>query len=324
MKNEIVTVFGGSGFLGRHVVRALARRGYRIRIAVRRPELAEHLKPLGLVGQIYTIQANVRDDASVRQAIAGASAVVNCVGILFETGRQKFDALLIDGETRIAHASNEYHVKNLVQISAIGANEKSIAHYARANAQGEKRVRRIFPQATILRLSLLFGPEDDFFNKFAAMARYLPFLPLIGGGKTRFQPVFVDDVAEAVALCIEGRAKSGITYELGGPEIKTFRELMETMLHEIRRKRLLVPMPFWLARIKAAFLQLLPKPLLTVDQVRMFEADYTVSAQAISENCTLEGLGIAPTPLQTVLPGYLWPYRKGGQFAEKIQNITHS
>jgi NADH dehydrogenase len=322
MKEELVTVFGGSGFIGRHIVRALVRRGYRVRVAVRRPDLAGHLQPLGLVGQVHAVQANLRYPDSIARALNGASAIVNCVGILFPGGRQNFYAVQAEGARYIAEAAKKAGISRLVHISAIGADEKSASAYARTKALGEKHILQNLPPAIILRPSIVFGPEDSFFNKFASLARYVPALPLIGGGKTRFQPVFVDDVAEAVARCIDGQAKPGTIYEFGGPEIKTFRELLRLTLSEIGRKRLLVPLPFWLAKIKAAFLQLLPKPLLTVDQVRLLERDNVVSNAAIAEGRTLESLGIKPVACQAILPVYLWPYRKGGQFANVIDDMT--
>jgi uncharacterized protein YbjT (DUF2867 family) len=320
MKDELVTVFGGSGFLGRHVVRALVKRGYRVRVAVRRPDLAGHLQPLGQVGQIYACQANLRYPESIAPALKDAAAAVNCVGILHETGAQKFDAVIARGMKQVAKTAAAQGIKTLVQISAIGAG-LSDAHYARANFEGEKCVQEIFPQAVILRPSLIFGPEDSFFNKFASLARFMPFLPLIGGGQTLFQPVFVDDVAKAVAKAVDGKVTPGI-YELGGPEILTFKQILQRILQVTLRKRLLVPLPFPLAYMQALFLQLLPNPLLTVDQVRMLKGSYAVSEKALLEGRTLQGLGIRPVPLDAVLPTYLWRFRKGGQFAENPAEIS--
>jgi uncharacterized protein YbjT (DUF2867 family) len=322
MKEELVTVFGGSGFLGRHVVRALVKCGYRVRAAVRRPELAGHLQPLGLVGQVHAVQANLRYPDSVARALQGASAAVNCVGILIESGKQSFNAVQAEGARNIAQAVKHAGIPRLVHVSAIGADADSDSIYARTKAAGEKAVHEIVPHAILIRPSIIFGPEDSFFNKFASLARFFPALPLIGGGRTRFQPVFVDDVAEAVARCINGQAKPGAVYELGGPEVKTFRELLEITLQETLRKRLLIPLPFALAKLKAAFLQLLPNPLLTVDQVRLLEQDNVVSARSLSDGRTLQGLGIRPVPLDAVLPTYLWRFRKGGQFAENVNEIS--
>lgn len=313
--DRLVTVFGGSGFVGRHVVRALAKRGFRIRVAVRRPDLAGHLQPLGTVGQIHAIQANLRYPDSVDAALAGASAAINLVGILAEGSRQRFASVQAQGAGTVARAAARQGVSQLIHVSAIGADLHSQSEYARSKAQGEAAILATFPQAVILRPSIIFGPEDGFFNLFAGLAQLLPVLPLIGGGHTRFQPVFVGDVAEALANSLEGKARLGTVYELGGPEIRSFRELLEILLQEIGRPRVLVPLPFALARLQAAFLQMLPKPLLTVDQVRLLESDNVVSAAAISENRTLIDLGLTPTAMAAILSSYLWRYRKGGQFA---------
>jgi uncharacterized protein YbjT (DUF2867 family) len=309
----LVTVFGGSGFLGRHVVRALAKLGYRIRVAVRRPELAGFLQPLGRVGQIHAVQANVRHPASVEAAARDADVVIDLVGILFERGRQKFDAVQASGAEAVALAAAAFGAR-MIHVSAIGADEQARSRYARSKGVGEKLVLAAVPSAIILRPSVLFGPEDDFFNKFAAIARFSPALPLVGGGHTRFQPVFAGDVANAVVAAIEGRAKDGEVYELGGPEVRSFKELMQFMLATIERRRLLVPVSFALAMFQAAFLQLLPKPLLTPDQVELLRGDVTVSDKAKREGRTLEGLGIDPVAMAAIVPSYLWRFRKTGQF----------
>lgn len=311
----LVTVFGGSGFVGRHVVRALAKRGYRIRVAVRRPDLAGHLQPLGTVGQIHALQANLRYPDSIARAVHGSDAVINLVGILFESGRQRFGSVQAEGAAAIARAAADAGITRVVQMSAIGADAASASDYARSKAEGEAAVLAARPTARIVRPSIVFGPEDSFFNKFADLARFLPGLPLIGGGETRFQPVFVGDVAEAIARLIDGAGSDGTVYELGGPEIKTFRELMELTLRETHRSRLLIPLPFPIARLQASVMQMLPNPLLTVDQVTLLERDNVVSNAAMTEGRTLQGLGITPKTLAAVLPGYLWRYRKGGQFA---------
>jgi NADH dehydrogenase len=311
--DTLVTVFGGSGFLGRHVVRALAKRRYRVRVACRRPELANFLQPLGTVGQVHAVQANVRFPASVEAAVRGSHAVVNLAAILFERGRQRFDMVQAYGSERVALAAAAFGA-SLVHVSAIGADPNSTSEYARTKAQGEASVFAAVPGAVIMRPSILFGPEDDFFNRFAAMARFLPALPLIGGGETKFQPVFVGDVAEAIALVVDGKARPGTIYELGGPEVHTFKELMEFMLATIERKRLLVPLPFALAKLKAQVLQFLPKPPLTPDQVELLRTDNIVSEAAKAEGRTLEGLGIIPTSVEAVVPSYLWRFRKMGQF----------
>jgi NADH dehydrogenase len=311
--DTLVTVYGGSGFLGRHVVRALAKRHYRIRVAVRRPELAGHLQPLGRVGQIHAVQANLRNAASVEAAARDAHVLINLVGILFERGRQRFDAVHVGGAEHVALAANA-HGAGLVHVSAIGADENSTARYARSKARAEKLVLAAEPTAVIMRPSILFGPEDDFFNRFAALARISPALPLIGGGHTRFQPVFVGDVARAIADAVDGKLKAGTIYELGGPEVRTFKELMQFVLATIERKRLLLPIPFFAAKIQASLLQFMPKPLLTPDQVELLRSDNVVSPTAVAEGRTLPGIGIEPEPMEAIVPSYLWRFRKTGQF----------
>jgi uncharacterized protein YbjT (DUF2867 family) len=316
MADRLVTVFGGSGFLGRHLVRALARRDYRIRVAVRRPDLAGHLQPLGRVGQIHAVQANLRFPDSVELAARHADVVVNLVAILFERGRQTFPAVHIAGADAVARAATAAGAR-LVHVSALGADANSASQYARTKALGEDAVRAVAPSATIFRPSILFGPEDDFFNRFAAMARLSPVLPLVGGGHTRFQPVFVGDVAEAIARAVDGDAKAGTTYELGGPEVKTFRELLAFVLATTGRRRLLAPLPFGLANLQATFLQFLPKPPLTPDQVKLLRSDNVVSAEAEREGRTLTGLGIDPATIEAIVPSYLWRFRKTGQFGKR-------
>jgi uncharacterized protein YbjT (DUF2867 family) len=311
--DRLVTIFGGSGFIGRHLVRALARSGWRIRVAVRKPDLAFHLQPLGRVGQIHAVQANLRFPDSVDRAAEGSDAIINLVGILYKSGKQTFDAVQAQGANAVARAAAANNAQ-LVQFSAIGADAGSKSDYARSKAAGEESALAAVPGATIVRPSIVFGPEDAFFNRFAAMAMVSPFLPLIGGGKTRFQPVFVGDVAAAVDAILAGRAKPGATYELGGPEVRTFEELMQLMLRVIDRKRLLVPLPFAIARLQAWFLEMMPKPLLTRDQVRLLERDNVVSAEAEREQRTLAGLGVAPTGMEPVLPSYLVRFRRSGQF----------
>jgi NADH dehydrogenase len=282
-------------------------------VAVRRPDLAFHLQPLGRVGQVHAVQANVRYPASVQAATQGADVVINLTGILFERGRQRFDAVHAKGAGFVAEAAAAVGAR-MIQVSAIGADPDSPALYARTKAAGEQAVLAAAPTATIFRPSILFGPEDDFFNRFAAIARCSPALPLIGGGHTRFQPVFVGDVADAIVKAADGAAKAGLTYELGGPDVRTFRQLMEFILETIERRRLLVPLPFALAALQARFLQLLPTPLLTPDQVRLLEVDNVVSPQAKHEGRTLKDLGIAPHAMAVIVPSYLWRFRKSGQF----------
>ncbi len=309
----LITIYGGSGFVGRHLVRALAKRGYRIKVAVRRPELAGHLQPLGLVGQINAVQTNIRNAASVEAAARGADILINLVGVLFERGRQRFDAVHTVGAEQVALAANA-HGARLVHVSAIGADENGPSRYARSKAKAEQLVKAAQPTAVIMRPSIVFGPEDDFFNRFAAMACVSPVLPLIGGGHTKFQPVFVGDVAAAIAEAVAGNAQAGTTYELGGPDVRSFKELMQLILKTIERKRLLLPLPFFVARMKAAFLQFAPKPLITPDQVAQLTVDNVVSQEAIDEGRTLRGLGIEPEPIEAIVPSYLWRFRKTGQY----------
>lgn len=316
--DTLITIFGGSGFLGRHVVRALAKRHYRIRVAVRRPDLAGHLQPLGRVGQIHAVQANLRHAESVEVAARDSQVVINLVGLLYEQGRQRFDAVHTFGAEQVALAAAA-HGARLVHVSAIGAAENSPSHYARSKAAAEKLVLAAMPSATIVRPSVVFGPEDNFFNRFAALARMSPVLPLIGGGETRFQPVFAGDVGSAIADAAEGKTQPGAIYELGGPDIMTLKEVMQYVLATIERKRLLVPLPYPLAKLQASFMQFLPNAPLTPDQVELLRAtDSIVSDEAKREHRTLEGLGIEPTAVATIVPSYLWRFRKTGQFRRRI------
>lgn len=313
----LVTVFGGSGFLGRHVVRALAKRGYRIRVGVRRPELAGHLQPLGKVGQIHAVQANLRYPASVEAATRGASIVVNLVGILAGSGAQTFDAVHVKGAAAVAQAATAAGAR-LVHVSAIGANAESASAYARSKAAGEAAVREAAPSSIIVRPSVVFGPEDDFTNRFASLARMMPVLPLIGGGETKMQPVYAGDVASAVADAVDGTAKAGATYELGGPEVLTLREINQIILATTDRERLLMPLPFGLAKLEALLLQFAPSPFtLTRDQVTLLQSDNVVSDAAKAAGLTLEGLGITPDSLEAIAPQYLWMFRPQGQFQRK-------
>jgi len=313
-QETLVTVFGGSGFLGRNVVRALAKRGYRIRVAVRRPELAGHLQPLGRVGQIHAVQANLRYPASVEAAMRDSQVAINLVGILTEGGAQTFDAVQAKGAETIARAASAAGAR-MVHVSAIGADENSPSAYGRTKASGEKAVLAAVPSATIMRPSVVFGPEDQFTNRFAALARMSPFLPLIGGGVTRMQPAYVGDVATAVADAVDGKSKPGATYELGGPEVLTMREIMQIILGITERNRMLISLPFGLAKLQALFLQYAPGALkLTPDQVAMLQSDNVVSDAAKAAGLTLEGLGIAPDSLEAIAPQYLWRFRAAGQF----------
>jgi uncharacterized protein YbjT (DUF2867 family) len=317
-QGSLVTVFGGSGFVGRHAVRALAADGWRVRAAVRRPDLAGHLQPMGTVGQIHAVQANVRFPDSVRRAVEGADAVVNLVGILAKSGRQTFPAVHADGARAIAEAARAAGAKTLVHVSAIGADKRSKANYARTKAAGEAAVLECFPDAVILRPSLVFGPEDQLFNRFAALAGFAPFLPLIGGGRTRLQPVYAGDVAEAIAVACAGRAKPHTVYELGGPEVVTFRALLDKTMAWSGRRRLYLRFPFGLAKLGALLTVPLPNGMrpLTVDQIRMLQVDNVVGKIAEAEARSLAGLGIEhPQTMEAVVPGYLQRFQPHGQFA---------
>jgi NADH dehydrogenase len=312
----LITIYGGSGFLGRHIVRALAKTGARMRIAVRRPDLAGHLQPLGGVGQIMPVQANVRVPESLAGPAEGADAVINLVGILFQSGKQTFKSVQDEGAGHVARAAKAAGARAMVHVSAIGSNPDSSSLYARSKAAGEKAVRDAFPDATILRPSVVFGPEDQFFNRFAAMARLSPVLPLIGGGGVRLQPVFAGDVAKAVLASLIGEAKPSSVYELGGPEVMTLREVMERVLAYSMRRRALINLPFPLAKLQGALLQVLPNPPLTLDQVRLLETDNVVSDAAMKDGRTLSGLGIDPLAVEAVVPDYLEQYRPKGQFSD--------
>ncbi|MEM8823117.1 MAG: complex I NDUFA9 subunit family protein [Pseudomonadota bacterium] len=314
---QLVTIFGGSGFVGRYIARRLAKKGWRIRVAVRRPNEAHFVRVYGSVGQVEPVFANIRDDASVRAALTGADAVVNCVGILAEAGKNTFDALQAAGAGRIARIAAEMGIERMVHISAIGADPDSLSDYARTKAAGEEAVLRHMPHSVILRPSIIFGAEDQFFNRFAGMASLLKSVPLVGGN-TKFQPVFVDDVAAVAAMAVEGQGEAGI-YELGGPEVHTFREMMQTMLRVIRRRALLLPVPFFAARAMGFVLDGLQKlsvglfqnGILTLDQVRNLANDNIVTGTS-----GFEAFGVEPTGMDAVLPDYLWRFRPSGQYAD--------
>ena len=326
---KLVTIYGGSGFVGRYIARRMAKEGWRVRVAVRNPNDALFVKPYGSVGQVEPMACNIRDDASVRSLLRGADAVVNCVGILNRSGRNTFDAVQADGAGRIARLAAEEGAGTLVHVSAIGADPASDSAYARSKADGEAAVLAAFPTAVILRPSIIFGSEDGFFNRFAAMSRLGPVLPVVGAN-TRFQPVYVDDVAQAAVLGVLGKTAPGI-YELGGPDVDTFRGLMARMLRVIRRRRLVVNVPFFLARImgfgfdmlQAITLGLVENRLITRDQVKNLRRDNVVAPGARG----FADLGIAPTAMEAVLPEYLWRYRPSGQYAaikESAKNLRKS
>jgi NADH dehydrogenase len=306
MRNDVVTVFGGSGFLGRYVVRRLANEGARVRVICRHPHKAMHLKPMGEVGQITLERGNVTKTDDLATFVEGSRHVVNLIGILFEKGEQRFDAVQAEAPARIAATAAAAGVERMVQLSAIGADPESPADYGRTKAAGEAAVREAFPAATILRPSVVFGPEDDFFNRFGQMAQISPFLPLIDGGETRFQPVYVDDVARAVVLGLTAKDTAGKTYELGGPDVYTFRELLEYLLEVLHRRRLLLNLPSNIANLQARFMEFLPKPPLTRDQIALLANDNVVSEGALG----LAELGIEPTPLEVIVPSYVQRYAK--------------
>ena len=317
-RGKIVTVFGGSGFVGRYAVRALAREGWRIRVAVRRPDLAGHLQPAGAVGQIALVQANLRYPQSLAAALEGADAAVNLVGVLTKSGRQTLRAVNVEGARAVASAAKAAGVGSLVHISALGADAKAKSRYGRSKAAGEVAVLQEFPGAVVLRPSLIYGPEDDFFNRFAALARISPVLPLIGGGRTRFQPAYVGDVAAAVVASLASGANPGATYELGGPEVLTFRKLIQKTQQWVGRDRRLVSIPFWMAKLMALLTWPMPnawRPL-TVDQIRLLQNDSMVSEAALNDGRTLAGLGIAqPHTVDLLVPSYLECYRPKGQYS---------
>lgn len=307
-----VTVFGGSGFIGRYVVQLLAAQGHRTIVAVRHPARAAFLQPLGNVGQITPVAASLLVEESVTRAVAGSDLVINLVAVLYEKGKQSFGALHVEGADRVARAAKAAGATDLVHVSALGASESSDADYARSKAAGEAAVRAAFPEAVIVRPSLVIGPEDDFFNRFARLAQILPVLPLIDGGESHFQPAFVGDVAAAIVKAAGDPACRGKTYELGGPRVYTFKELLQLTLKETQRRRLLLPLPAGLAHLQAALLEKLPKPPLTRDQIRLLGQENVVSAGALG----FADLGIRPTAIETILPTYLDRYRRGGRFAK--------
>ncbi|MCY4034828.1 MAG: complex I NDUFA9 subunit family protein [Hyphomicrobiales bacterium] len=313
-RNRPVVVFGGSGFLGRHLVQRLARLGYPMRIGVRHPNNALFLKPMGKVGQIEIVPADIRNTAHAASLMRDAFAVINLVGILQETGGRHFDDIHAEAPGQLAQHAATLGVTRFVQMSALGASADSPSHYAQSKALGEELVLDAFPDAVVMRPSIVFGPEDDFFNRFASMTRLSPALPLIGGGQTRFQPIFVDDVARAVIIALEHSGTDGEIFELGGNEVLSFEELLEKMLEVIERKRILLPVPFAVAEALAFCIGWIPNSPLTPDQLRMLHTDNIVSREAVAERRDCQALGIEPYPLQAVLPSYLARFRPSGEF----------
>jgi NADH dehydrogenase len=322
--SRLVTIYGGSGFIGRYVARRMAELGWRVRVACRHPNDALWVRTYGVVGQVEPVLCNIRNETSVREVMVGADSVVNCIGILAEAGRNTFDAVQAEGAERIARLARAEGVEHLVQISAIGADADSASEYARTKAAGESSVRGHFPAAVILRPSIVFGPEDEFFNRFAGMTRLLPFVPVFGA-ETRFQPVYVDDVAHAAVLGATGKAAPGV-YELGGPDVDTFRELMQQMLKITRRRRFVLGLPFWMGRLMAAVFSglgtvtfgLAPQPV-TADQLRNLANDNVVADDAKG----FADLGITPASLEAILPSYLWRFRPSGQYAEIMESARN-
>jgi len=310
MRNRRTAVFGGSGFIGRYVVKRLAARGDVVPVGCRNAEEAKFLRPMGEVGQVEPINLAIDDAALLPAFLAGNDGLVNCVGILRESGSQTFERAHHTGPALLARLARDAGVQRFVHISAIGADSRSSSAYARTKAAGEQAVRDAFPTVTILRPSVVFGPEDQFFNRFATIATISPVMPLIGGGETRFQPVYVGDVADAVIKCLEDPATAGRTYELGGPRTYTFRELLELMLREIRRRRRFIDLPFGLAALQARLMAILPNPPLTPDQVELLKRDNVASPGALG----LSSLGITPTPVEAILPTYLDRFRRGGWY----------
>jgi uncharacterized protein YbjT (DUF2867 family) len=321
--NRLATVFGGSGFLGRYIVRALVHQGWRIRVAVRRPDLAAFLQPIGGVGQIQPVQANLRFPDSIAAAIEGASAVANATGVKAESGAQTYKAVHVDGALALAQAASAARVSSYVHISGIGSDPNSASPYVASKGLGEKATRETLPDAVIMRPSVVFGPEDEFFNRFGALACYFPALPLLGGGETRLQPVYVGDIGRAVAAALSGVAKPGAIYELGGPKTMTLREAAELTLRTIDRRRLLMGLPLGLSRSIAASTQFVSKAtfglfpnLLTTtrDQVDLLSLDNVVSAEAEAEGRVLSALGVQPQAADAILPSYLTRFRRTGQY----------
>ena len=311
MKQKIATIFGASGFIGRHLIRRLTEKDFRIIVATRSPYLHGHLKPLGNPGQIDLEKVNLFEEENLRTLIKNSDVVINLVGILYENKKQKFENIHVKFPSLLTKLCNEQNIKKLVHISALGINETANSQYMQSKLKGEKNILNNFNRSVILRPSIIFGPEDKFFNQFATLAEFFPALPLIGGGLTYFQPIYVGDVVKSIVTILKKEEINKNIYELGGPQTFTFKELMEILLKQRKKKRFLVPIPFLFAKFQAKILQLLPKPLLTTDQVEMLKYDNIVT----NKYPTLKDLKISPKTLESVLPDYIWRFRKGGQFA---------
>ena len=307
---KIIAIFGGGGFLGKHLMRQLTKLDYRVKVATRNPYLKGYLKPLGNPGQIELFKTNIFDSDDVKKVLKDCDSVINLVGILYETRKQKFNQIHAKFPYMLANLSNEFGIRNLVHVSALGVKEKSVSKYMQSKLEGEKNIQEIFKSSVILRPSVCFGPEDKFFNTFASIAQFSPFLPLIGGGKTKFEPIYVGDVGKAIVKALELNNLEPKIYELGGPESYSFKELMEILLKEIKKKRFLLPIPFGVAKFQSYFLQMLPKPILTADQIELLKQNNVISG----EFPLLKDLGISGTPIQSILPKYIYRFREGGQF----------
>ena len=307
---KIIAIFGGGGFLGKHLMRQLTKLDYRVKVATRNPYLKGYLKPLGNPGQIELFKTNIFDSDDVKKVLKDCDSVINLVGILYETRKQKFNQIHAKFPYMLANLSNEFGIRNLVHVSALGVKEKSVSKYMQSKLEGEKNIQEIFKSSVILRPSVCFGPEDKFFNTFASIAQFSPFLPLIGGGKTKFEPIYVGDVGKAIGKALELNNLEPKIYELGGPESYSFKELMEILLKEIKKKRFLLPIPFGVAKFQSYFLQMLPKPILTADQIELLKQNNVISG----EFPLLKDLGISGTPIQSILPKYIYRFREGGQF----------
>ncbi len=317
--DRLITVFGGSGFVGRQVVRSLAKRGYRVRVACRRPDLAGHVISNGSPGQIALVQANVRFPASLAAACEGAYGIINLTAVFHDAGAQSFDAVHVFGAEAVAKAAKAAKAEIFIHMSGLGTDLPTNSNYVKSRAEGEAKAKVAYPNVIILRPSIIFGPEDRFFNKFATMARFSPVIPVIGGA-TKFQPVFVGDVAEAAANLVDRGVADGKVYELGGPEQKTFKELIQYVLSVTQRKRVLLPLPFPVASLMGAIVGILPNAPISMDQVELLKTDNVVSAKATSDGRTLQGLGLTPRSIEAIVPGYLYRFRKAGQFT--VPNVT--